>query len=547
MRRVVIGSILIGMLVLSACSFLGTKEQESGEESTVVSDESVQESTAAIEDDDLFEAGMPIHSGIWNAADYGVTKYYYEFGDNYDGRRMNPGVGMVEAFTYEVTSGDNLVIHYEDRDENAHFSFGDDGKHLVLTYQDYQQSLSWMSHGTLEDIGGLGLTFTVLDITPFGCTLEYAQNGGYVTGEITADNLFGIMKVHSEEEGLWGCSDYCGAEDETFVIDKDSSGSITIDWSGKLGMLTPGDYILQLRIRDIRNIGGDWDSFDYKVWFTVPENDGESLIEKAVSWAGADPSEARYSLVYDFDNDGSLEAFVFIGDEPDEMYSTCAGKVWYVDGDKCEMIKECDNFFVHGDKVIDMYPVGNTVVITLEEAYATETVSYLFTLKGGEWKESNISGIGHFFKPDYVSDYSLSVGEYDYCVDYEEGKEDEALYTGHTWKNYYFYYDEKIEDFREYIGKDISEEDLRAACGYNLAGEIRDEGYEVDNIIQRDNGIINVNYSKTAKGENKDISVEYHNATFNINNQKYAVPWDAKENDWENSDFGGTYLKAITE
>ncbi len=77
MRRVVIGSILIGMLVLSACSFSSTKEQESGEESTAVSDESVQESTAAIEDDDLFEAGMPIHSGIWNTADYGVTKYYY--------------------------------------------------------------------------------------------------------------------------------------------------------------------------------------------------------------------------------------------------------------------------------------------------------------------------------------------------------------------------------------------------------------------------------------------------------------------------------------
>lgn len=26
-----------------------------------------------------------------------------------------------------------------------------------------------------------------------------------------------------------------------------------------------------------------------------------------------------------------------------------------------------------------------------------------------------------------------------------------------------------------------------------------------------------------------------------------ADPWDAKENDWENSNFGGTYLKAITE
>lgn len=58
----------------------------------------------------------------------------------------------------------------------------------ITTYQDYQQSLSWMSHGTLEDIGGLGLTFTASDITPFGCRLNYAQNGGWSTGEITADS-----------------------------------------------------------------------------------------------------------------------------------------------------------------------------------------------------------------------------------------------------------------------------------------------------------------------------------------------------------------------
>ena len=60
-----------------------------------------------------------------------------------------------------------------------------------------------MSHGTLEDMGGLGLTFTVEDITPFGCTLRYSQSGGYVTGEITADNSFNLI-VHSEEDDEWG-------------------------------------------------------------------------------------------------------------------------------------------------------------------------------------------------------------------------------------------------------------------------------------------------------------------------------------------------------
>ncbi|WP_155829653.1 hypothetical protein [Butyrivibrio sp. AC2005] len=303
---------------------------------------------------------------------------------------------------------------------------------------------------------------------------------------------------------------------------------------------------MSFQIRDIKNVGGDWDSFDYRVWVSVPENDGDSLIEKAVAEAGADISDTRYSVVYDFDNDNVMEAFVYIGNAPDE-FATCAGKVWYVDGDRCAMIKECDNFFVHGDKVIDMYPTGDSVVVELEEAYTTSTVSYLFMLENGEWKESAISGMGYFFKPDYVSDYCVSVSAYDYCVDYEEGKEDEALYTGHTWKNYYFFYDEKSGDFKEYVGKEISEDELKAACGFDLAAEIREAGYQVDVVFKRENGIINVNYSKTERGDVGSVYKEYHNVTYNELNQRYADAWGTNGNSWQDSDFGGTYLKAITE
>ena len=431
MRKKVVGTILIGKLIMSACSFSNSKEaeQNSVSASAEKSSELFISPDQTLEEE--FNAQMPVHFGIWQAADYGRTNYYYEFSKEYIGRRLGANAGDVEEFSYEVNDGDNLVMHYADRDEYAHYSFGDDGKHLVLTYQDYQQNLQWMSHGTLEDMGGLGLTFTVKDITPFGCTLQYSQSGGYVTGEITADNYFSLI-VQSEEDVEWGCTDYFGEEGQTFTIEKDSSGEIKIDWTSKLGMLVPGDYVLSFQIRDIRNVGGDWDSFDYRVWFSVSQNDGERLIEKVVAEAGADISDARYSVVYDFDSDGVMEAFVYLGDAPDE-YATCAGEVWYVDGDTCVKIKECGSFFVHGDKVIDMYPVGDSMVIELEEAYATSTVSYLFMMDNGEWKESAISGLGYCFKMDYVSDYCVSVSAYDYGGVYEEGKEEEALYTGHTW------------------------------------------------------------------------------------------------------------------
>ena len=545
MRKKVVGTILIGMLIMSACSFSNSKEaeQNSVSASAEKSSELFISPDQTLEEE--FNAQMPVHFGIWQAADYGRTNYYYEFSKEYIGRRLGANAGDVEEFSYEVNDGDNLVMHYADRDEYAHYSFGDDGKHLVLTYQDYQQNLQWMSHGTLEDMGGLGLSFTAKDITPFGCTLQYSQSGGYVTGEITADNYFSLI-VQSKEDGEWGCTDYFGIEGQTFAIEKDSSGEIQIDWTSKLGMLVPGDYVLSFQIRDIRNVGGDWDSFDYRVWFSVSQNDGERLIEKVVAEAGADISDARYSVVYDFDSDGVMEAFVYLGDAPDE-YATCAGEVWYVDGDTCVKIKECGSFFVHGDKVIDMYPVGDSMVIELEEAYATSTVSYLFMMDNGEWKESAISGLGYFFKPDYVSDYCVSVSAYDSGVDYEEGKEEESLYTGHTWKNYYFFYDENSGDFKEYVGKEISEEELKAACGLDLAAEIREAGYQVDDIFKRENGIINVNYSKTERGDAGFVYKEFHNVTYNELNQRYADAWKTNGNSWQDSDFGGTYLKAITE
>ena len=279
MKNKLVGVILIGMLILSACSYSNTKETE--QNSVAASSEKSSEVLISTDQvlEDEFVAQMPVHSGIWKAADYGRTTYYYEFSDEYTGRRLGSIAGNVEEFSYEVNDSDNLVIHYADRDEYAHYSFGEDGKHLVLTYNDYQQSLQWMSHGTLEDMGGLGLSFIAEDVTPFGCTLKYEQNGGYVTGEITAEKSFSII-LHDDGDNEWGVTDYFGDEDQNFTIEKDSSGNMTLDWSSKIGILKPGEYVLAFSIRDVRNVGGDWDSFDYRVWFSVPEIDAEDLIEK---------------------------------------------------------------------------------------------------------------------------------------------------------------------------------------------------------------------------------------------------------------------------
>ncbi|MBR1441139.1 MAG: hypothetical protein IJ589_07945, partial [Lachnospiraceae bacterium] len=159
----------------------------------------------------------------------------------------------------------------------------------------------------------------------------------------------------------------------------------------------------------------------------------------------------------------------------------------------------------------------------------------------GSVKESDVSRIGCFFKPKYVEGYGISISAYDAICQYQEGNESEAIYIGHTWKNYYYYYDPEAGDFREYGAADITEEDLKAAVGFDLAEEIRGEGFTVDSIIRRDNGIINVNYSLTAKDDDGMVEIDYKNVTYIEKTGKFLDVWGSGENTWQASDFGGTY------
>ena len=100
MKNKLVGVILIGILILSACSYSNTKETE--QNSVAASSEKSSEvliSTDQVPEDE-FVAKMPVHAGIWQAADYGRTNYYYEFSKGYTGRRLGANAGDIEEFSY---------------------------------------------------------------------------------------------------------------------------------------------------------------------------------------------------------------------------------------------------------------------------------------------------------------------------------------------------------------------------------------------------------------------------------------------------------------
>ncbi len=269
----------------------------------------------------------------------------------------------------------------------------------------------------------------------------------------------------------------------------------------------------------------------------------ESLVAKVLE--EADPGEdANICFVADdLDGDGNAEAFVFVGDLVDDYLGSCEGSLYFVNGEKCETLFE-DFPASLNDKedVFNTYDMGNRIFVEIREAYATATVSHLYYVEDGAVKESDVSRIGCFFEPAYVEDYAISISAYDNICEYEEGKESEAIHIGHTWKNYYYYYDPEVRDFRAYVGKEISEQELAEICGFDLAGEIRAEGYEVGTAFAWGNGVYTVNYSRTTKDSGR-VEIQYKNASYvkKILSGEFIDVWGAGTGTWQDSDFGGTY------
>ena len=272
--------------------------------------------------------------------------------------------------------------------------------------------------------------------------------------------------------------------------------------------------------------------------------DKDRLMNKAALEAGASGDDAITYLIADYDGDGSAEGFVYVGENADE-YSECYGTVYYVDDDECDVVK--NGYFSGADAndIFKEYTVEDRVFICLEESYTTSVNSLIYYIEDGTYKESCISGLGYFYENTDIDGYCITYNVYDYFYDYEAGHESEGVFTGHTYKDYYFYYDQKSGDFKEYVGTLISEKDLAKACGFDLAAQIKSEGYEIGDIYKRDNGIINVNYSKTTQNDDGSGTIEYHNATFDENTQKF-VPYEGSDETWQGSDSGGTYDDSIT-
>ena len=274
----VITILAVVVMTVTSCSVVPDGSAAAVQSAGIEEENILPEDAAEQEEkEDVFSAAIPFHRGIWEDRSYGRMNAYYEFTDFSSGRRLHIDQCDPVPFTYEIVGENQIVFHEDESDISAHYRFGNSVKHLIITFQEMQMELFWISNGTLEDIGGLGLTVSAKDVSPTGCTLVFTQEGGYPTGEIVAGNQYQML-CYDKKEDSWGWREDLIFNKDSITVAEDSTEFMVLDWTEEYGSLEPGRYILGIRVRDVRDTGGDWDAYTYRVDLYVPE-EGSQLID----------------------------------------------------------------------------------------------------------------------------------------------------------------------------------------------------------------------------------------------------------------------------
>lgn len=166
----------------------------------------------------------------------------------------------------------------------------------------------------------------------------------------------------------------------------------------------------------------------------------------------------------------------------------------------------------------------------------------IWEVKDGHPRECSISGLGDAYQDDN-GDIRIAISKFD--ASYYIGDD---IYTGHTYKEYYFYYDEDRDCIAEYGGGCLikqhkaMQEQIIELAGFDLYEQLDSMGYGIGQGFYRENGILTVNYY-----DDSDMEKGYKslcNVNYDCINKCYLDAWNEGDNTLEGSDFGGYYEPA---
>ena len=229
--------------------------------------------------------------------------------------------------------------------------------------------------------------------------------------------------------------------------------------------------------------------------------------------AGVDEADIIDIVERDYDGDGSKEAFAITGKEIDEFESKSLveGSAWYVTQDSAEKLLDSEAMGL--SDTIRIMVMGDSKYALIDEMYATAIVTHVFTVSDKSAVEAPFSAKGELITGlDEDEAFRIMDSSYDMMYDDEIGGA-----IGHTWKHYYFFYDNESDKIYEYGGTDISREDAEYVCGRDLIGELIAPSDKVEGMFLRGNGLLVLNYTHPVDG-----GFENHHYIYDILHGKFV-------------------------
>ena len=235
----------------------------------------------------------------------------------------------------------------------------------------------------------------------------------------------------------------------------------------------------------------------------------------------------------DFEGNKENTSIIFFGDEIQENNNIFyRGTAWYVNDNGVTQIAEGD--FQNLGEIVN---INNKSFIFLDYYESENDISAVYKFENGVPVKSAISGLGNLERVDNDTVVLISRKSDNY---YNLETDD---FAGESTKEYYFYFDDSTNDFKEYFATDIDEEKIYDICDIDLVFETEKRGNNVINCIERGNGIITINYYRV-----EEEKVIFDQVNWDENSNRYLVANSKTEGDeFDKSGYGGIYLKSISD
>lgn len=264
----------------------------------------------------------------------------------------------------------------------------------------------------------------------------------------------------------------------------------------------------------------------------------EILKENVLVKSGMEESAILLMDYDDYDRDGKYEAFVFCGEcsesTGDKLYS---GELWFAGVGKCTKLREGNYRMIDGQMYLGI--IYHKFLYFDTDIDSTSVVSEIWTVENGELVESEVSRMGQVV---YRGENYFEIWK-DACDHFYEPDKD--VWTGYTYKPYFYEYNEYTNQIERCEAETISKEQLKQLCGFDLAAEVEAEGYEITSIIKWgiswSNDIITVNYIIPAKDDDSSSTITYENIIWDCNTKDYWRKTERGVTSWKDAGVGGSF------